>query len=323
MTEASSAIESTSVAVVNWDEAKPILSHVRRTVFIEEQRVSEAEEWDERDARDDTTHFLLKTANHTIGAARMLANGQIGRMAILKEYRGKGYGLRLLKDIIERTLATQYKTGDALDIFLHAQTQAIPFYEKGGFKTSGEQFIDAGIPHKAMGLVVDRTFLETHYGDSVLRLSSADEFGQHLSQAASNASRTLQIFCRHLNPTLWGSHSVVNAISALARRSRNSKVHILIQDSSAIIGTSHPLITLTQRMSSRMTIRVLDKETTAQEHAYAITDQRQLLFFNNEEDLSGFMNYCAPGECRTLMDEFERMWRYSSHTDPNLAQIHI
>ncbi|MDE0691078.1 MAG: GNAT family N-acetyltransferase [Gammaproteobacteria bacterium] len=103
------------------------------------------EEWDGRD--DDSRHFLAESDGKPIGTARLLAAGQIGRMAVLQRARGLGIG-RLLLD----AAVTAAREGDYPEIFLEAQTHAVEFYRKAGFRPEGPTFMEAGIPHQRMTL---------------------------------------------------------------------------------------------------------------------------------------------------------------------------
>jgi predicted GNAT family N-acyltransferase len=128
----------------SWQDNGEALGNVRRIVFIEEQHVPEALELDEFDP---VCHHVLITAadNQPIAAGRISPDGRIGRMAVLKEYRGQGIGSALLTALLEYARQEHYA-----GIYLHAQITAIPFYEKHGFLVTGEQFMDAGIPHRNM-----------------------------------------------------------------------------------------------------------------------------------------------------------------------------
>jgi len=124
--------------------ATPGIKTVREQVFIREQHVPEEMEWDEHDAR--AVHVVaLDTDNQVIGTARLLPNGHIGRMAVIKAWRKKSVGSRMLEKLL--LLAQQRNLSK---VFLHAQTSAIGFYKQHGFRTLGEEFMDAGIPHRYM-----------------------------------------------------------------------------------------------------------------------------------------------------------------------------
>lgn len=130
----------------SWTEHEAALHAVRSVVFIEEQHVPEDLEWDAEDA--DAWHALALTSDaHPIGCVRLLANGQIGRMAVLRGYRRRGVGAALLAAAIDRA------RGQGLTrVFLHAQTTAVEFYRKAGFDTYGPVYEEAGIPHQSMAL---------------------------------------------------------------------------------------------------------------------------------------------------------------------------
>lgn len=135
---------SHSVHIVSWEDDALTLRAIRTEVFINEQQVPEAMEWDEFDAI--STHVLVRNFyGLPVGTARLLPDGHIGRMAVLKEWRGNGYGSAMLQKMLEE-LNSRHKQ----IVMLNAQTSAVKFYEKFGFKVSGEEFWEAGIPHVKM-----------------------------------------------------------------------------------------------------------------------------------------------------------------------------
>ena len=128
----------------DWAHEASRLSAVRRAVFIEEQGVPEALEWDEHDTV--ALHFLaLSIEGVPIGCARLLPDGHIGRMAVLPEWRGYGIGKALLTAVLDAAKARGFR-----QIKLSAQTHAAGFYAAAGFAVVGEEYEEAGIPHVAM-----------------------------------------------------------------------------------------------------------------------------------------------------------------------------
>ena len=122
----------------------PGIKTVREKVFIQEQHVPEELEWDEHDAK--AIHVVaIDTHNQVIGTARLLADGHIGRMAVLTAWRKTGIGSAMLQKLLSIA-----KERGLSKVFLHAQTSAIGFYENHGFRSLGEEFMDAGIPHRYM-----------------------------------------------------------------------------------------------------------------------------------------------------------------------------
>jgi len=123
---------------------------IRREVFIVEQNVPEAEEWDGRDGA--AIHLLARDdSGRAVGTARILvegATGKIGRVAVLKSARGTGTGAALIRAALDELRALPGVTRAKLG----AQTHAIGFYEKLGFAAYGPEYDDAGIPHRDMAL---------------------------------------------------------------------------------------------------------------------------------------------------------------------------
>jgi predicted GNAT family N-acyltransferase len=131
---------------VDWHRAGDLLRRVRTIVFIEEQEVPEALEWDEWDAQ--CAHVLAQTlGGDPIGTGRLLPDGQVGRMAVLRPWRGQGVGGALLRELLAMGRERGYSS-----MRLNAQVQAMPFYQRFGFVAQGPAFLDAGIPHRLMWL---------------------------------------------------------------------------------------------------------------------------------------------------------------------------
>lgn len=133
-----------SVIRTTWSEHEAALRAVREQVFIREQRVPEALEWDDLDAV--SVHFIAEDeSGRPIGCIRLLPNGQMSRLSVLSEYRNQGIGKALLAAAEEEARAQGRD-----EIFLHAQTHATSFYEAAGFSVTGGIFLEADIPHRQM-----------------------------------------------------------------------------------------------------------------------------------------------------------------------------
>lgn len=139
---------SFSVRRVEWAVEAARLAQIRHTVFVVEQNVAHTEEWDGRDAA--STHVIaLDRDERAIGTGRLLPDGHIGRMAVLPSWRGRGVGSALLRELI----ALARERGHA-ETRLHAQTHALGFYRKHGYAALGDEFMEAGIPHYEMRLLL-------------------------------------------------------------------------------------------------------------------------------------------------------------------------
>ncbi|MDB5810015.1 MAG: GCN5-related N-acetyltransferase [Betaproteobacteria bacterium] len=136
-----------TVRRVRWSEAIDALRAIRTKVFVDEQHVPQALEWDGLD--DECLHVVAETASReAIGTGRLLPDGHIGRMAVMPAWRGKGVGRMLLTELT----AAAAEHGHT-EVVLSAQTHAIGFYQRSGFEVISEEYLDAGIPHRTMRLI--------------------------------------------------------------------------------------------------------------------------------------------------------------------------
>ncbi|KHF77569.1 GNAT family acetyltransferase YjcF [Acinetobacter sp. neg1] len=127
----------------SWDQLQHDAKLIRAQVFIVEQAIPEQDEWDEQDAI--SQHFVIYDQQQPIATARLLQNNSVGRVAVLKAYRGQGIGQMIMQEIL--AYARQQHRA-----FLHlsSQVHAISFYEQLGFVVQGEEYDECGIPHIEM-----------------------------------------------------------------------------------------------------------------------------------------------------------------------------
>lgn len=138
-------LTNVKITQVSWREAENYLREVRQVVFVEEQAVAPDFEWDELDAS--AIHLLALFDNQPVACLRIIDYHKIGRMAVLKEWRGLGLGNALLLEAIKICKARGSKS-----MHLSAQTHAIKFYRKAGFKVTSVEYCDVHIPHVDMQL---------------------------------------------------------------------------------------------------------------------------------------------------------------------------
>jgi predicted GNAT family N-acyltransferase len=131
-----------------WNELGALARPVREAVFVAEQGVPLALEWDEHDAV--SLHVIARdNQGVVIGTGRLLPDGHIGRLAVLARWRGQDVGRALMERLINEASKRQHQF-----LLLHAQVQALGFYEKLGFVVEGGVFMEAGIPHRLMRRLV-------------------------------------------------------------------------------------------------------------------------------------------------------------------------
>lgn len=136
------------IEIMNWERAQPIAGPIRFAAFVEEQGVDSGIELDDKDAQ--CIHAVaFDEAGKAIGTGRLLPDGHIGRMAVVKEWRRRGVGADILNALAEEAR----KRGDK-EVVLSAQLQAAEFYREQGFVAEGKVYQEAGILHQAMRKVL-------------------------------------------------------------------------------------------------------------------------------------------------------------------------
>lgn len=135
------------VKLVTTDEDRARAFSLREEVFVKEQGVPLSLELDEHDAT--AIHFIVNAGNETIATARIREIepniGKVERVCVLDTYRGKRLGVLIMEAVEQYAQNTDFKK-----LKLHAQSYAVPFYEKLAYVVTSPEFMDAGIPHRAM-----------------------------------------------------------------------------------------------------------------------------------------------------------------------------
>jgi predicted GNAT family N-acyltransferase len=137
-------VNSIQVQLGSWDELGAQARILRFEVFVEEQHVPAELEIDSMDPV--SLHALaLSSSGPALGTGRLLLDGHIGRMAVVRGARGQGVGAALLVHLMQAARRQGHR-----EVELFAQTQAQGFYLRFGFVVAGPPFYDAGIAHLTM-----------------------------------------------------------------------------------------------------------------------------------------------------------------------------
>jgi YbgC/YbaW family acyl-CoA thioester hydrolase len=138
----------TALQLGTWEELKALAAPLRTEVFVDEQGVDQALEWDAQDAQ--CLHAVLcNRLGAPVATGRLLpaVNGvaKIGRMAVKRVLRGQRLGDQVLSALMDAAR----QRGDT-EILLHAQCSAEKFYLRQGFRRQGDVFMEADMPHIEM-----------------------------------------------------------------------------------------------------------------------------------------------------------------------------
>ena len=138
-----------TIAVAAGAEDRQHCYGIRIAVFVHEQAVPIAEEFDEHD-EGEAVHYLVLDGERPVATARLVPAGEaakLGRIAVVAAARGAGHGDALVRRMLADARAEGYRTA-----VLDSQEDKVPFYARLGFEAEGEPFLDAGIVHRRMRL---------------------------------------------------------------------------------------------------------------------------------------------------------------------------
>lgn len=327
------------VIEVRWTEHQDTLREIRGKVFIEEQEIPKALEWDGLD--DDAAHFLaLNSAGQHVGCARLLPSGQIGRMAVYASERGNGTGMKLLQAAVEGAIARNYPRA-----FLHAQAYAEAFYRKGGFLPTGERFDEAGIEHVAMEMVLPLAFSPPPPPAEVANVPApavqagpaapprepgrgAQPF-DGLAQARDSllhiirrARRELYLFSPLLDHELLDNETIIEALSAFARGAPRAQLRIIILDSKLVVDRGHRLLDLARRLDQKIEMRRLGENFDQKTSSFACADQDAYWLLPSHDVYAGVGDDQAPVNTARLRESFSTAWQ-KSREDPELRILRL
>lgn len=134
--------------ITSKDDDYKFVKNIRTAVFTDEQGADADKEFDSLESISDFA--LLYENENAVATARLVktAGGhKIGRIAVLKQYRGRGYGDTVVRAVTQRAFDYGADT-----VYVDAQNYAVPFYEKIGFKAVGRELMDRGLPHIPMSV---------------------------------------------------------------------------------------------------------------------------------------------------------------------------
>lgn len=343
------------VEICDWANAaeREALEGVRATVFISEQHVPRELEVDDDDPR--CVHVLARSNDgQPIGAGRLAtgpaappafdadpaatdagaadpasgaatgrapapqpegasAAGRIGRMAVVRDWRGRGVGTALL-----RTLVEQARARGAPEISLHAQRDAVPFYERHGFVTAGPEFEEAGIPHVRMrrGLEPsedpERPPAAEPAKPVALRATSREELIVATRTLLAGARHGVSLLVAELHPLLLDDTACLVELRRLAISGRGASIRVVAQDLSRALQEGTRLLELAQRLSSIIEVRrPVELNDLAYRSAFMCVDTGGYLFRPLANEMTATGSTRSPGRHATLMRLFDEVWERS------------
>lgn len=287
------------------------LRAVRETVFVHEQRVPIEEEWDELDPH--CLHVLARdTQGVPVGTGRLIPPpmdsaamlpahasfppaARIGRMAVLRDWRGRGVGAALLAALLDTARAHGWRR-----VTLNAQLNALPFYARHGFVPAGPIFEEAGIQHRAMSRVLG----------GATAIDDRESAVWIVAAILRGARREVDVYSRDLDPGLFDATAVLAALRAFATSASGRQLRVLLQDTAAPQRTQPPMLALAQRLPSIVSLRAVeDPLDLAYPSAFVASDTGGWYFRALGHRFEGEAGVDRPARACQLRDRFEQVWQ--------------
>lgn len=279
------------------------LREIRLEVFVQEQGVPEALEWDELD--EASSHVLARdAAGRPVGCGRLTPLHKIGRMAVRQPWRGTGVGVALLRELVSRARALGWT-----EVSLDAQITAIGFYEREGFVAHGEVFDDAGIPHRHMTLTLASAERPAQSVAENLPAGNRSEQADTRLALLREARYRLMIYQPTLPADIYSSSAEVDELRRIATSGRGAEIRVLLHDPAAALRDSHRLVALAQRLPSVVLVRTPAEELDlAYGSAYLLTDSGGYLFQPDAGRPQGRASAHDRGAQAPLQQHFNEVW---------------
>jgi predicted GNAT family N-acyltransferase len=300
-------LQNFHLEAADWsrEDQRAALLDLRDVVFIQEQDVPEQRERDGLDV--DCWHVLARDdSGRPVGCGRLTSAHKIGRMAVLREWRGQGVGVALLRELIARARAQGWP-----DVALDAQVGAIGFYEREGFIAYGEEFEDAGLVHRAMRLSLT-TSVENDSSQrdvGALPVGSRSETAAARLQLLGETRHRLSIYMPLLGNDSYASAEELTELRRIAISGRGAQIRILLHDPAAALRNDHRLVALAQRLSSAIQIRMpVEESDLAYISAYLLNDAGGYLFLPEADRPQGRAALHDRANQTPLLQHFDEVW---------------
>ncbi|MAT92817.1 MAG: hypothetical protein CME59_09465 [Halioglobus sp.] len=147
-------------------------------------------------------------------------------------------------------------------------------------------------------------------------------FDEYAVRLAQSATRYLCILSPRLDHAAFDTAALADALSALARASRQTHIRILVSDSRELVGRGHRLLQLARRLPSKVLIQKLPEHPDWNGQTVVIRDRDGVLYKPGGSDHDAFYEPASRASTARHLDLFEELWRYSAR-DPELRSLSL
>ncbi len=333
-----------NISVKNFDtreasftESGKIIKKIREIVLVHELGLPSALITDDSDAN--AYHWVAEdNSGQIVGSVRMSLAGEVSRLVVMSEHRHKGVGQTLLELVLGKAVRFGF-----VNVKLDALEALADFYEQADFVATGQPFEAHGLMHQAYvrhletedvhDAPIKSSAVSDHYSDSdivyglgadkkLILLRREEDFRNVIIEMTRQASTSIRIYSPVLDHKLFDNEQLVEICSALARRNRYTHIEVLLHDSHRIVKNGHGLLSLSRKLSSSITMKIVHPELRRLNHEYVLVDGIGIVYRLDYEVFDGYANFNDVTECNRLNRQFTSAWE-SGLYDPNLRQLRI
>ncbi|MBK1647507.1 GNAT family N-acetyltransferase [Rhabdochromatium marinum] len=313
------------IEATDWRRHSHELRALREAVFIHELGGEETQEWDRADAK--AVHLLARAGEppEAVGTLRWLPTGQIGRLAVRSDWRGRGIGGALLACAVR-----ELKRHTRAAPWVYAPPSSGDFFASLGFVAEDALIEQHGQSVQRMVLsdpqaLIAADLRSRRLGETSGRLflSQAEHVALAVQQLVGQALRRIEVLSADLQPELYDHSAFVEAVRYLAIDLRGRlPVRMLVVDPEPALRRGHRLIELSRTLSSDFQLRVVPKDWAEYGDQFLLCDQEGLCLTRYQDPRRTLVDFNSGAQTRRLRRLFEQIWQQSD-LHPGLRRLHL
>jgi hypothetical protein len=136
------------------------------------------------------------------------------------------------------------------------------------------------------------------------------------------AARSVDILSHSLDPAMYDNAEFCDALSNMVTGSRRARVRVLLRDTEPVIKHGHQLVSLAQRLSSFMELRVPAREFDEYNAAFLLVDEAGVIYRTLSDRFEATINFNDGRTAQNLLRQFEEMWQTAT-LDQNLRRSYL
>ncbi len=307
------------VEPANWSADEQVIRTLREQVFVDEQDVDPDLICDHSDPA--CVHVIARDSagREAIGTARMSGDGKIGRMAVLADWRRCGVGSAMLQALLD-----QARERHLNEVYLNSQVDAVAFYQKHGFASAGETFVEAGIDHTRMTLALDASEPPPRRGglgrgpqreSALITTDTLAGCRQAALGVMEQARYELCIYSRDLEAPLYDQDALLEQCRRIALSGSHAKLRVLVQDPTRAKTDGHRLVLLAHRLTTAIALRQPCSDDLDYNAAFLCNDTGGYLYRSLADRFDGESDLYNPLRCAELQRYFNEVWERAKVID--------